>query len=86
MDALIEMGADSLNRQRAIVLTTSFRHTKLMHLLTTLIVANNADVLAGLNPDPPRWRVFLEDVTLQVNAAASFDIVSDAQAFVDVAH
>jgi hypothetical protein len=86
MDALIEMGQTPSIGNAQSYLTNSFRHVKLMHFLTALITANNADVLAGLNPDPPRWRIFLEDVTLQINASASFDILSDVQAFVDVAH
>jgi hypothetical protein len=86
MDALIQMGQTPSIGNAQSYITTSFRHTKLMHYVTAFIVANNADVLAGLNPDPPRWRILLEDVALQINAAASFDIVSDAQAFVDVTH
>jgi hypothetical protein len=83
MDALIDMGQEPSVGNAQSYLTVSFRHIKLMHFLTSLITTNNADVAAAVFPVVPRWRTFLEEVTLQINASATFDIVADVQAFAD---
>jgi hypothetical protein len=59
----------------------SFGHTKLMHFLTQLISENAADHALGAPPLVPRWRVFFANVTTQINANNSFDIINDAQAY-----